>query len=118
MASGARGGARTVDRREEERRDIAIAGEMLTLSTEHVVTIVDLSAQGCRLHSPDAAFIENSPVEVRLGPIGPLDARMKWYREDIFGLHFDKPLHPAVLDHIRAHFDVRHLGRGQIDRYA
>lgn len=40
---------------------------------------------------------------------------MRWQDQPYAGIKFENPLYPAVLDHIRAHFDLRNLGKGEID---
>ncbi|MFB0611227.1 PilZ domain-containing protein [Aurantiacibacter poecillastricola] len=101
--------------REGERHDIAIEGKLRTSTGKRDVTIVDLSERGCRIYDRMGYLVSDMAVTLRIGPIGPVEATVRWQQRPHAGLHFTNPLYPAVLDHIRAHFDLRHLGSGGID---
>ena len=40
-------------------------------------------------------------ITLKIGPVGPLDAKIVWRDVDEHGIEFEGPLHPAVLDHLR-----------------
>ena len=90
-------------------------GRLRTGTGARDVTIVDLSEQGCRIYDRLGYLKPGLACTIRIGPIGPVDATIRWQEVPYSGLRFDRPLYPAVLDHIRAHFDLRDLGAGQID---
>lgn len=69
------------------------------------VTLTDLSRRGCQIRVPGTGFGVDSFVTVTLAGLGYLDARVKWRREDLHGICFEEPLHPAVLDHLRHALD-------------
>ncbi len=48
-----------------------------------------------------------APITIKIGPVGPVEAHVKWGQGEYVGVEFVTPLYPAVLDHIRAHFDTR-----------
>lgn len=98
-----------------ERHDISIVGKLRTGHGKRDVTIVDLSERGCRIYDRLGYLSPNLAVTIRIGPVGPLDATVRWQDPPYAGILFDNPLYPAVLDHIRTHFDLRELGRGNID---
>lgn len=98
-----------------ERHDISIQGRLRTGNGKREVMIVDLSKRGCRIHDPAGSLAEDMRVTIRIGPVGPVDATVRWRVLPFAGIHFDNPLHTAVLDHIREHFDLHDLGRGEID---
>jgi hypothetical protein len=101
--------------RNAERFDISIVGTLRTGSGKREVTIVDLSEQGCRIFDRLGYLSSNLAVTIKIGPVGPIDATVRWQDQPYAGIRFDNPLYPAVLEHIRAHCDLRHLGKGQID---
>lgn len=101
--------------RDSERYDISIVGTLRTGTGKREVTIVDLSEKGCRIFDRMGHLAPNMSVTIKIGPVGPIDATMRWQEQPYAGIRFDNPLYPAVLEHIRAHFDLRHLGRGEID---
>lgn len=101
--------------RSVQRHDISIVGKLRTGTGKRDVTIVDLSDRGCRIYDRMGHLPHNLSVTIKIGPIGPIDATVRWHDQPYAGLRFDNPLYPAVLDHIRTHFDLRELGKGNID---
>ncbi|WP_338244491.1 PilZ domain-containing protein [Aurantiacibacter hainanensis] len=101
--------------RNAERHDISIQGTLRTGNGKREVTIVDLSDRGCRLFDRMGYLSPDLAVTIRIGPVGPIEATVRWQEQPYAGLLFVNPLYPAVLDHIRTHFDLRDLGRGEID---
>lgn len=101
--------------RNAERHDISIVGKLRTGHGKRDVTIVDLSERGCRIFDRMGYLAPNMSVTIKIGPVGPIDATVRWQDQPYAGISFDNPLYPAVLDHIRAHFDLRELGKGEID---
>lgn len=98
-----------------ERHDISIMGTLRTGTGKRDVTIVDLSDRGCRILDRMGILTPGHGVTIRIGPVGPIEATIRWQQQPYAGLRFENPLYPAVLDHIRAHFDLRDLGKGEID---
>lgn len=96
-----------VQHRTTPRHAIAIIGRVRTGTGARDVTVLDLSVHGCRFHDRFGHLLEGTAVTIKLGPIGPIDAEVKWREKEHVGIAFASPLHPAVLDHIRAHFDLR-----------
>lgn len=101
--------------RDSERHDISIVGILRTGTGKREVTIVDLSERGCRILDQMGFLSPNLGVTIKIGPVGPIDATVRWQDKPFAGILFDNPLYPAVLDHIRTHFDLRGLGQGRID---
>ena len=98
-----------------ERHDISIPGKLRTGTGKRDVTIVDLSERGCRIFDRMGYLAADLSVTIKIGPVGPIDAIVRWQDQPYAGIQFANPLYPAVLDHIRAHFDLRDLGKGLID---
>lgn len=103
--------------RSSERHEISIVGILRAGTGRRDVSIVNLSEKGCCLFESRGHLPFNQSVTIRIGPIGPIDATVRWQDQPYAGLRFNNPLHPAVLDHIREHFDLRDLGSGNIDRH-
>jgi hypothetical protein len=61
------------------------------------VLITDLSARGCRLRGNSIGVTKAEPVELWLGEVGPVAARLKWIKQGSIGLGFEAPLEDAVL---------------------
>ena len=93
--------------RVEPRHDISIIGKVHTGTGVREVTILDLSEHGCRFHDRFCNLRPGMPVSLRIGPVGPVRASVRWRRSEYVGIQFDSPLYPSVLEHIRSHFDLR-----------
>lgn len=93
--------------RVEPRHDISIIGKLHTGMGVRDVTILDLSEHGCRFHDRFCNLRPGMPISLRIGPVGPVRASVKWRRSEYVGIQFDSPLYPSVLEHIRNHFDLR-----------
>ena len=93
--------------RGHERYDVTITGRLYTGRGSREVTILDLSESGCRFHEPFSQLKENTPLTIKIGPVGPMEASVMWCRREHVGLEFTNPLYPSVLEHIRKHFDLR-----------
>ncbi len=65
------------------------------------VAISSLSLDGCRLSAPGRRMAAGTLLTIGVGPAGQLSAQVAWRVGPIHGISFDRPLHPAVLDHIR-----------------
>ena len=90
-----------------KRHELTIFGRLYTGKGSRDVTILDLSESGCRFHEPHSQLKENTLVTIKIGPVGPIEASVRWSRGEHVGLQFSNPLYPSVLEHIRDHFDVR-----------
>ena len=89
------------------RHDLTIVGKVFTGTGSWEVTVLDLSETGCRISDPKWSLKEGAPISIRIGPIGPVDASVRWRKEQQVGIRFGNPLYPSVLEHIRQHFDLR-----------
>ncbi len=93
--------------RSEERHELTIHGRIVTKSGPRDITVMDLSASGCRFADRFRGLNPGDQITIKIGPIGPVRADVKWCRQGFVGIAFDNPLYPSVLDHIRNHFDIR-----------
>ena len=78
------------------------------------VTITDLSIRGCRFYDRFGRLPVGSFLTVKIGPVGPIESYVRWCEDHITGIEFANPLHPSVLDHIRAHIDQLKQESGQV----
>jgi hypothetical protein len=91
----------------EPRHDISILGRDPTWMGVRDVTLLDLSKQGCRFYDRFCNLRPGMPVSLRIGSVGPVRGSVRWRRGEYVGIQFDSSLYPAVLEHIRSHFDLR-----------
>ena len=61
------------------------------------VLVTALSARGCRLRGNSIGVTKAAPVQLWLGEIGPIAARLKWVKKGSIGFAFDVPLDEDVL---------------------
>ena len=61
------------------------------------IAVLDLDARGCRVRGITAAVTKLEPLQVWLGDIGPLAARLRWVKRGNAGVAFDTPLSEADL---------------------
>ena len=59
---------------------------------EEEIAILDLDPRGCRVRGITAAVTKADQLEVWLGPVGPVGARLRWVKRGSAGLRFDQPL--------------------------
>ena len=97
----------TMAARTEQRHEISVVGRFRMGSGARDVTIHDLSEHGCKFRDRFSSLRIGAAVTVKLGPVGPIEAYVKWREHEEVGVAFAAPLYPAVMDHIRAHFDLR-----------
>jgi hypothetical protein len=93
--------------RAADRHDLTILGRIFTARGSRDVTILDLSETGCQFHAAGSQLKADNRLTIKLGPVGPIEATVRWNRGDRHGVQFNSPLYPSVLQHIRDHFDLR-----------
>ena len=92
-----------MDLRREQRYSISVPGRYRKgTGVRYNVAIKDLSEYGCQFSDLVGRIDVNDDITIRIGEIGPLDARVKWVAKREIGVEFDQPLYPSVLDHIIA----------------
>jgi len=91
-----------MEERRDERHGITVPGRYRTGKGMAVdVTLRDLSKGGCQVHDRLGRLEIDQFLTVRIGPIGPIDARVRWLDGRVAGIRFDQPLADSVLEHIR-----------------
>ena len=56
------------------------------------VLVLDLDSRGCRLRGGSLGVSKSEPVELQIGAIGPVAARLKWVKSGLLGVAFAAPL--------------------------
>lgn len=64
---------------------------------EVAVAVLDLDARGCRVRGITAAVTKGGPVQLWLGSVGPIAARLRWVKLGSAGLAFETPLGEETL---------------------
>ena len=65
--------------------------------TDEAIAVLDLDTGGCRVRGITAAVTKADPIELWLGPVGPVAARLRWVKRGLAGLRFEEPLGEAQL---------------------
>lgn len=101
-----------LEHRLDKRHEITIVARIRTPTGSRDVTVQDLSEKGCRFGDRTGYLTVGTPITLKLGPIGPVEAMVRWREGTQAGVEFVSPLYPSVLDHIRQHFDLRNFRSG------
>ncbi|MGX7894921.1 PilZ domain-containing protein [Tsuneonella sp. HG222] len=95
-------GREAMEERRDERHGITVPGRYRSGTGMAVdVTLRDLSQGGCQIHDRLGRLEVDQFVTIRIGPIGPIEARVRWLDGRVAGIRFDQPLAPSVLEHVR-----------------
>jgi hypothetical protein len=98
---------REIKERDTPRHELTIIGRVFTVGGSRDVTILDLSESGCQFYDASRRLENGARLTIKIGPVGPIEATVRWRRGDNVGVKFNTPLYPSVLEHIRDHFDLR-----------
>jgi hypothetical protein len=66
------------------------------------IAIHDLDPRGCRVRGITVAVSKADVVQVWLGPVGPVAARIRWVKHGAAGLGFEQPLPEGDLERASA----------------
>lgn len=89
------------DRRSSPRFDARIDGRLkCSRGSRNAVAITDISVDGCAVAIGPQGVAEGRGYGIKIGGLETLGAELRWVGGREAGLQFDRPLHPAVLDHI------------------
>jgi hypothetical protein len=88
--------------RRDERHGLIVNGRYRTgRGLPMDIVLHDLSKSGCHIHDRMGRLDVGQFLTIRIGPIGPIDAHVRWLEGRNAGIQFDSPHNDAVLDHIR-----------------
>ncbi len=94
---------RRVDAKVEFRRKRAM---------RYSIPIHDLTAQGCRIGSPER-LIRGESVWLRLPSLESLPATVRWAGLGVSGVEFDQPMHAAVFELLAGRLARAHTARSR-----
>ena len=94
---------RSASSRAGDRATVAIAGTCRVGDRpEEDVLITDLASNGCRMRAGAVGVTKTEPLVLRIGPAGPIAARLKWTKGGALGVSFDTPLDEALVEELCA----------------
>lgn len=89
--------------RNKDRRKVGIEGRYRSgRGVSRDVWITDISETGCRFYDRFGNMRPGTDITIRIGPVGPIDATVRWLEQHVNGVQFRQPLHVSVFDHIVA----------------
>ncbi|MXO58551.1 hypothetical protein GRI89_03210 [Altererythrobacter salegens] len=65
------------------------------------IVLHDLSRSGCQIHDRLGRLAVGQFLTIRIGPIGPIEAHVRWLNGRLAGIKISSSLNDAVLDHLR-----------------
>ncbi|MBD3729555.1 MAG: PilZ domain-containing protein [Sphingomonadales bacterium] len=96
------------DERHEHRHLIEVEGRYrYGTGVARDVRILDISESGCRFYDRFGTLEAGSEITIRIGPIGPIVATVRWCVNHVVGVQFASQLYGPVFEHIRATLDER-----------
>ncbi|MFV0643566.1 MAG: PilZ domain-containing protein [Sphingomonadaceae bacterium] len=94
--------------RKDDRHEIEVDGRYRTgTGIARDVRILDISESGCRFYDRFGRLEAGREISIRIGPIGPIVALVRWSVNHVVGVEFDTRLYGPVYEHIRATLDER-----------
>ena len=90
------------EKRSESRYEVKLDAHVRNgIGSQRKVQVTNLSPRGCRFRLREKRLGQGAFLTLTVERLGFLDAQVKWRQDDWHGIRFDRPLHPAVFDHIR-----------------
>jgi len=89
-----------VQKRASCRVDVSIRARCRTKLLTALVTVIDVSERGCRLRDFPVNIRYGDRICIRPQGLEPMWGQIRWMRRGLAGVEFERPLHPAVVQHI------------------
>ena len=89
------------ERRRSPRYETAIDGDLVSSrGSKAAIRITDLSTGGFSMTLGHQSFMDSIGYAVKFAGLERLGAELCWAGRREAGFRFERPLHPAVLDHV------------------
>lgn len=88
--------------RRKPRFDISVQGRYRTGSgiARHV-PIFEISETGCRFYDRFGRLTAGTELSIKIETIGPIIATVRWCKDHIVGIQFQRPIYGPVFEFIR-----------------
>jgi len=88
--------------RRTERFDISVQGRYRTGSgVARHVPIVEISETGCRFYDRFGRLADGAEISIKIETVGPIIAHVRWCKNFIVGVQFERPIYGPVFEFIR-----------------
>lgn len=78
------------------RNPVTLAGRCrVGEGPDQPIEVIDLDAHGCNVRGISVAVTKSDALDVWLGAVGPIAARLTWAKRGAAGIVFDQPLNDA-----------------------
>lgn len=93
------------ERRASARFATRLDGNLVSSrGSKQAVEITDLSTGGFNTSLRPQSYMDSVGYAIKFAGLETLGAELRWASREEAGFRFDRPLHPAVLDHVvKAH---------------
>jgi hypothetical protein len=92
-----------MERRKEARLSVQLPGSYRPPGgSPHSIFFSQLSSRGCRVTAAELGLGQGDPVELHLGPIGPIAADVRWVDKGAAGIEFRETLDAAIVGYFAA----------------
>lgn len=91
-----------MDRRRESRLFAEVPGSYQHGRDAEDIMFGAISPNGCRLNRVDRDLRVGEIIALNLGPIGPIEATVRWNQDGCAGVEFHEPLEPCIVDYFAA----------------
>lgn len=88
--------------RRTQRFDISVQGRYRTGNgVARHVPIVEISETGCRFYDRFGRLTPGTEMSLKIETIGPIVATVRWCKNHIVGVQFERPIYGPVFEFIR-----------------
>lgn len=92
-----------MERRTESRLSVDLPGAYRTVGQDaRTMFFSQISSKGCRVTADDLDLTIGDAVELRLGPIGPIEGVVRWARGNMAGVEFNTAIEAALVGYFAA----------------
>ena len=88
-----------MERRRENRIGVELPGKCRIDGADRQIYFSQISANGCRVRGLETSLQPDDIIEISLGPIGPIDATVRWVRDGSQGVEFASALEPEIVEY-------------------
>lgn len=90
----------TIERESQRRPLKARASVRSAVKGQIGGRLVDISEQGCKIELFDASVKPGHRVVIKLETLEIWVGYVRWIRENVAGVYFERPMHSAIVDHL------------------
>lgn len=88
--------------RRTPRFDVSVQGRYRTGNgVARDVPIFEISETGCRFYDRFGRLAADIDISIKIETIGPIVATVRWSRDQIVGVEFERPIYGPVFEFIR-----------------